>query len=141
MITINKHINYLKYLIRHKWFVLKAGLKLNVPIYLLLLHDISKFGPNEWSGYVHNFFENNNFKKNKFKAALSHHYNNNKHHWQYWNNQTIPYKYICEMIADWIGVQNATNKKPAIQWYNENKNTMTIKNKKEIEKLLFKEGL
>ncbi len=45
-----------KYLLRHKWYVLRAGLKLNVSLLRLLIHDWSKLTPIEWMAYTHYFF-------------------------------------------------------------------------------------
>lgn len=50
------HFKYLSYVIRHKWFVLVAGLKTGAPLWRLLIHDWSKFTPAEWSPYVLNFY-------------------------------------------------------------------------------------
>lgn len=41
------HIQYLWYVIRHKFFVFQAGLRLGVPLWQLLIHDLSKFSPAE----------------------------------------------------------------------------------------------
>ena len=37
------HLRYLSYVLRHKWYVLWAGLWLGVPLWRLLIHDWSKF--------------------------------------------------------------------------------------------------
>jgi len=47
---------YLKYLIRHKWFVFRAGLKLKVSIWRLLIHDWTKFLPSEFFPYLRKFY-------------------------------------------------------------------------------------
>lgn len=53
---MQKHWRYLKYVIRHKWFVLLAGLTLGVPLRQLLVHDWSKFLPCEWFPYASFFY-------------------------------------------------------------------------------------
>ncbi len=53
---MNKHWQYLKYVVRHKWFVLGAGRKLGVPLHRLILHDWTKFLPREWFPYVNEFY-------------------------------------------------------------------------------------
>ena len=45
-----------KYLLKHKWHVLRAGLKLNVPLWRLVVHDWSKLTPIEWFAYTAYFF-------------------------------------------------------------------------------------
>ena len=50
------HWQYLSYVIRHKWFVLLAGLSLRVPLWQLIVHDWSKFLPCEWFPYVRFFY-------------------------------------------------------------------------------------
>ena len=50
------HIRYLSYVIRHKWWVLVAGLRTKAPLWRLLIHDWSKFTPAEWTPYVRSFY-------------------------------------------------------------------------------------
>jgi len=37
---MRRHWQYLKYVFRHKWFVLLAGIKLGVPLLQLVFHDM-----------------------------------------------------------------------------------------------------
>jgi hypothetical protein len=53
---VKAHLHYLRYLVRHKWFVLQAGLKTGAPLWRLLIHDWSKFLPVEWRAYVRTFY-------------------------------------------------------------------------------------
>ncbi len=53
---MKKHWLYGKYLARHKWFVLQAGRKTGAPLFCLLIHDWSKFLPNEWNAYATKFY-------------------------------------------------------------------------------------
>lgn len=102
------HLRYAAYVLRHKWFVLLAGLRLGVPVWQLLVHDLSKFSPSEWGAYVDYFYggprlpfeemgvyaKTHHFdatwKKSKegvkeaFDRAWNHHQKANPHHWQYW---------------------------------------------------------
>lgn len=50
------HLRYLSYVLRHKWFVLLAGLRVRAPLWRLLIHDWSKFTPAEWGAYVATFY-------------------------------------------------------------------------------------
>lgn len=101
------HLKYLRYLIRHKWFVFVAGLRMGVPLWRLLVHDWSKFLPSEWIPYAQNFYwphekKNNesleafrlyglceaapfgHFVSDRFQIAWNHHQKRQPHHWQYW---------------------------------------------------------
>jgi hypothetical protein len=55
-LSVNKHWQYLKYVVRHKWFVLVAGLHVGAPLWRLLIHDWSKFLPCEWRPYAAFFY-------------------------------------------------------------------------------------
>lgn len=79
------HLRYLWYVLRHKWFVLLAGLRLGgIPLWRLIVHDSSKFSPAEWGPYVERFFKPAPWRRDRWERALIHHYNHNPHHWQYW---------------------------------------------------------
>ncbi|MDE2105116.1 MAG: hypothetical protein KGL39_48200 [Patescibacteria group bacterium] len=96
------HLKYLRYILRHKWFVYVAGLRVGAPIWRLLIHDWSKFLPSEWFAYTHYFYgtypswefakriPTYEWKHTKegvnaaFQRAWLHHIHWNKHHWQYW---------------------------------------------------------
>jgi hypothetical protein len=102
------HLRYLRYVVRHKWFVFLAGLALRVPLHQLILHDWTKFLPSEWFPYVANFYggphrpwsEVTAYEKTHhidyarrtckegvqgaFDAAWNHHQKANPHHWQHW---------------------------------------------------------
>ena len=141
-----KHLKYLKYVVRHKWFVLIACFKCGVNPWRAVIHDWSKFLPSEWFGYADWFYgpwkklkesEPDDFrywmvhaeKDSAFKHAWNLHQKRNKHHWQYWtlindsdNPQVtplnMPEKYIREMVADWWGAGRAiTGKWDALGWY------------------------
>lgn len=53
---MKRHFAYLKYVLRHKYFVFREGLKLGVPILSLILHDWDKFLPDEWFPYARTFY-------------------------------------------------------------------------------------
>lgn len=128
------HWQYLRYVVRHKWYVFLVGCRLGVP-WLALLHDNSKFNPSEWFPYV-DFFYGKDAKERQrrdstgyykpydtgneaFDLAWLYHQNRNKHHWQYWTLMRddggtrmfpMPDRYRREMIADWIGAGKAQGK-------------------------------
>jgi hypothetical protein len=98
------HIQYLWYVLRHKWFVFVECCRLGIPI-RGVLHDLSKFRPREWFAYASYFYGEKITDPSKlttvdgklvplkqppadvrdaFDVALNHHYKSNPHHWQYW---------------------------------------------------------
>lgn len=151
------HLKYLRYLLRHKWYVLVAGLKTGAPIWRLIIHDWSKFLPSEWQAYVDYFYRDNSYEGNlgiqqfglaelapygfyaqdRFNIAWNLHQKRNPHHWQFWlltqdcGDQfpvPIPEHFIREMVADWAGAGRAiTGKWEVCKWYAEHKHEMTIR--------------
>jgi hypothetical protein len=120
----------------HKWYVLIAGIKLKVPIYQLLVHDLSKFYLSELPQYgIH--FCGDNYDKDGFRKTWIHHQNLNRHHWEWWMDRSrievasipMPEKYIREMIADWMGASRAYSGKSDISdWLNKSWNRKLIYN-------------
>jgi hypothetical protein len=134
---MKKHWLYLRYLLRHKWFVFQAGLKTGAPLWRLVIHDWSKFTPAEWWPYAENFYGDGKILREKQKGPLGllfsqrarldwlqlqfdrawlHHQHLNPHHWQHWVLREdsgdvkllpIPKHFIREMVADWAGAGRA----------------------------------
>jgi hypothetical protein len=50
------HWQYLRYVLRHKWYVFLACRQLGVPLIQSVIHDWSKFLPCEWFPYVRYFY-------------------------------------------------------------------------------------
>lgn len=91
-----KNRRYLWYLLRHKFWVFVYGIRLGIPL-LALMHDQSKFDPEEWGPYAdwfygyeggpyapHQSVHDYTQRKLDFIEAFQHHWMRNKHHWQYW---------------------------------------------------------
>jgi Family of unknown function (DUF5662) len=125
-----KHLRYLRYLARHKWFVLVAGLRVHAPLWRLLIHDWSKFLPSEWFAYAQSFYgpqPRTEETKRRFNRAWLHHQHFNPHHWQHWvlhedSGQTkvveMPLPLMREMVADWAGAgRGMTGKWEVRAWY------------------------
>lgn len=108
--------------LRHKWFVFLAGARFKVPLWLLLIHDLSKFRPSEMSGYIGKFCGDGNPGEDvalAFARSWNHHQKRNFHHWSYWvildgskdfpggSVLEMPEKYAREMVADWFGASRA----------------------------------
>lgn len=141
---MRRHWQYLKYVLRHKWFVLLAGLKIGVPILILIFHDWDKFLPDEWFPYARFFYNSDGtsvIRRDKtgyykptdtgnqaFENAWVLHARRNKHHWQYWampkedgiKCYPMPEVYILEMIADWKGAGRAQGTPDTLDWYIDN---------------------
>jgi hypothetical protein len=124
-----KHLRYLQYVLVHKWYVWKCGLRLGVPLWRLLVHDWSKFSWTEWTAYANYFYgdfpehdpnDPNKWTRRgyygptsidieeKFQRAWLHHIHLNDHHPQHWvllnDDSTIttlnmPFVAVLEMLA------------------------------------------
>lgn len=113
------------FLLKHKWFILIAGRQTGAPLWRLLIHDLSKLTPSEFSYYVG--YVNDNGGQVKYAWAWLHHQNNNPHHWEYWiprsshyltagafpANEPVPMPdwAIKEMVADWMASRRANSGK------------------------------
>jgi len=134
------HWAYLKYVLRHKYYVLRACRLVKASLWRGLVHDLSKFSIAEWSPYVHTFYDkdgNKRYAENRdFELAWNHHLKLNPHHHQYWclledsgsiKRLPMPEKYIREMLADWIGAGFAINGRNEVhEWYGKNKYKMRL---------------
>lgn len=135
---MKKHLRYLSYLLRHKWYVFVECCKLGIP-WRGLVHDWHKFLPCEWFPYVNQFYEEKPPSKKvseNFSLAWLKHQKRGKHHWQYWilfkdNGDmelfSMPDQYRKEMLADWRGAGKAINgKDDTPQWYARNREDMIL---------------
>ncbi len=88
MLTWRQQRAYLRYVLRHKWYVWQEGRRLRVPVLMLLVHDWTKFLPVEWTAYVNAFYAKDGSGHYKpdpsFFLAWNHHQKYNRHHWQHW---------------------------------------------------------
>ena len=146
-----KNKQYKKQLIKHQKYIKKAYKELiSFPdIFLIidkeildklqervLIHDQSKFEPEEFDAYRKNFYPINKQEKEEnienFKKALEHHYKNNRHHWQ--NRQYKQTFNICdddeivdvlENIIDWLAVGYQYKNRP-YEYYEQNKDKIIL---------------
>lgn len=151
---MKKHALYLRYLLRHKWYVFVAGRRIGVSAWRLIIHDWSKFLPSEWRPYVAYFYGPKPDKKEPddylywnavsahripFDRAWLHHQHLNPHHWQHWILRSddgavdaleMPHRFTLEMVADWSGAGRAiTGRWDVSDWYEKNKNKMILHRK------------
>lgn len=106
---MRRHLLYLKYVLRHKWFVFVEALRLGVPIWIAIFHDWDKFLPDEWLAYANYFYGNEPTEAEArtahlvgiyprtredneiaFARAWMLHQHRNKHHWQWWLEVMMP---------------------------------------------------
>lgn len=133
----NVYLRFIWSLLRHKWFVLRAGRLTGVPLWRLIIHDSSKFLPDEFTLYAKNFHGDYSNSPNDraqvsldFTYAWLHHENHNPHHWGYWIPRSgkfanvplpMPETYVREMIADCMGASRVyTNSWDIAVWLNKN---------------------
>ncbi len=136
-------LQYMKIIVKHKWFVLIIGWKLDVPLYRLLKHDLSKFKWIEIWGYGRQFCGDQSDPLG-FAEAWLHHQNVNDHHWEYWIPRSahtrgdfhdnapmlMPESAMMEMLADWFAAGRTYRGRwpdPRMwNWYNEHFHKMHL---------------
>lgn len=140
---MRKYLKYFKYIFRHKYFVLIECLKFGL-IWQGIIHDWSKFLPDEFIPYA-NFFYGGDTRKDRFytpsqgtyefNVAWLKHIHRNPHHWHHWvlyedsENAPpleMPVKYAQEMICDWRGAGKAQGFTDSRAWYLKNKDKMVL---------------
>ena len=147
---------YSKYIIEHVENVKKAYIWLvekeivsSQLITQMNLHDISKWGRDEFEAYDNYFYGKKTEKvKTEFNYAWLHHIHNNPHHWQHWvliNDEDgtyaleMPKEYVIEMICDWWAFSHKSgNLYEIFDWYKSHKKNMILheNTKKLVEELL-----
>jgi hypothetical protein len=153
MKNIKRHQKYLIYILRHKWYVFVASMKIHAPIWRAIIHDYSKFSPFEWIPYAEAFYAKDGtsqyVESERFDQAWNKHQKRNKHHWQYWILKLdskkdpilleMPKKYVLEMVADWMGAGKAiTGRWEVKEWYAKNKLKIMLnpKTRKQVETII-----
>jgi len=160
---MKRELAYLKYILRHKWYVALGCIEMKVPLWRAVIHDWTKFTKREFMPYANNFFTddgkpihsmrdrsgqyNPNDQPDAFKLAWVSH-QRNKHHWQAWVSignagtlTVLPMDEVSirEMIADWIGAGRAiSGRRDPNPWYEANKDKMLLhpKTRERLEELL-----
>ena len=152
-----KYLKYLKYLLKHKWYV-----ALNCFSYGLywrgIVHDLSKFYPDEFFPFVEYYFGGHknekarykniiDFSNHKYNIASLKHEHRNKHHWQYWVRVStsagrkpimMPCKYMMELYCDWVGAAKAQGN-DLKEWYTKNKDNINFhpETREAVESLIY----
>lgn len=113
-------LRFYETLILHIACVQEAGVKLGVPHDQLVVHDMSKFSPDEFNAYAMHF--QGGGAPDEFALAWLHHLHFNEHHWQHFMFPDgfspkgsrveagvipMPKHFALEMLADWQGASKA----------------------------------
>lgn len=135
---MRRYISYIRYLVLHKWFVLVEGRRLGVPLWRLLMHDLSKLLPGEFLPYARHFYNPDGSKRGKFAdpafdIAWLKHKSRNRHHWEWWvyweNGEPVaipmPEQVMLEMVADWRAVSRFYGTDPG-EWFTKNKDNIIL---------------
>lgn len=108
---MNKFFGHLKTVIIHKWYVFRYCCKFGL-IWRGLVHDMSKFSPIEFIESVKYYCGDVSpiklcKEENEHSLAWQHHKGRNKHHYEYWIDDSrpikMPLKYAMELCCDWMG--------------------------------------
>jgi hypothetical protein len=144
-----KHLRYLSYLLRHKWWVVFAAVKMRLwpwghPwLWLrLLVHDWSKCLPSEWIPYAESFYGPHEWKarptemKAAFNRAWLLHIHRQDHHWQHhclledsggMKVLEMGTAATLEMVCDWAGAGRAIQGRWDLgAWYTANRDRMHL---------------
>lgn len=120
---MGKYWKHLKTICKHKAVVFHECWKCGI-VWQGITHDLSKFGLTEFISSTRHF-QGTRSPIDAEKEAIGyskawlHHKGHNKHHWEYWTDfdnrgyvicSKVPYKYVVEMICDWIGAGKTYSK-------------------------------
>lgn len=121
---MKKYFKYFITICKHKWFVFKECFACGI-VWQGIVHDMSKFGKTEFFSSAKHFCGNKSphygdAAENGYSLAWLHHKGHNKHHWEFWTDfnekdgsikvNKIPYKYVVEMVCDWVGAGKVYSK-------------------------------
>ena len=120
--SLREDWNNLKYVTKHKAYIIGPGRELGLGYGQLLAHDMSKFRPSEWNPYKKYFCGERTpeVTKNFRNAVETSHYKRNPHHRQ--NAEHAQKKFQLEEVVDWYAASKAQSSSPSRhpsfkQWY------------------------
>lgn len=148
---MRRYSAYLKYVLRHKWFVMLECFKRKL-YWRGIKHDISKLLPSEFIPYAKFFYNSDGSKRDirdesgyykptdtgnaAFDMAWLHHQKWNDHHWQWWilpedeggvKVMDMSMVAMMEMISDWAGAGRAiSGETNPWNWYEQNRDKMQL---------------
>lgn len=99
----------LKYIAKHKYYIIGPGRQLGLSYGQLLKHDLSKLTPTEWGPYAQHWFGKKTKEGEKaYATARAHHFANNPSHFD-----RGPRKYKLEAVADWYSAAKTQASDPS----------------------------
>ena len=114
---IKAELKHLRTVAKHRWVVFKQCARCGY-FWQGITHDLSKLSRAEFASSAR-YFQGDRSPIEAQKAAMGyyaawlHHNGRNPHHWEYWTDfdetdghviaNKIPYRYVVEMVCDWIG--------------------------------------
>lgn len=116
-------VKHLKIISTHRKYVRKACFNMGLT-WQGFTHDLSKYSPTEM--LIYKYYSGKRSPHQNAREILGyspswiHHYHANKHHFQYWWDESedgeiipmkMPYKYVIESFADMLGASKAYNSK------------------------------
>lgn len=132
---MRRYLALLARMFRHKWYIWRESRRYKLPLWLVLIHDWSKFLPDEFIPNGRIFFNRDGTRivypegrplHGNFGLLALRHFRRNKHHWQYWILPYGPYKagvfpmpdlYRREMMADWWAIHRMNGGNDLARWY------------------------
>lgn len=150
---MRRHLEYLKYIARHKLLVYREGRRLKLGVARCLLHDWQKLTPAEFGPYLDAFYGDDPKPKTSMalaawemregsrraafdRAWLHHQRAGSAHHWQSHVLLTddggekplpMPDADRREMLADWRAMGRMFGEEPpAVGWYLKNREKMRL---------------
>ncbi len=98
------------------------------------VHDMSKYGSKEFTGYRQYFYPLKNEEKSLYlyEMAWNHHQKYNPHHWEYWvmgDGKCLHmfFRYIIEMVCDWTAMSYKFGDTPS-EFYAANADKIKLSN-------------
>jgi hypothetical protein len=125
-------VQYAAYVIKHKAMILRLSRKWGVPLWQALIHDWTRFLPDEFFPSANYFF--GAYKRGfvwkrgespKYDRARDLHERRNPHHAAYWQGSPMPPAYIREMLCDWDAAGQVKGK-DIYPWYTQHKHTLYL---------------
>lgn len=127
------HLRYLAELARHKRWVWIEGRALGVPLWNLVVHDLSKLLPDEWGPTVRWSDRTATLAPAHLDAsrrALERHRRRNRHHPEAWVRGSeplpMPDAFRREMLADWRAVGRREAGTSTRAWYLANRHRLPL---------------
>jgi hypothetical protein len=113
-------VRFICFVLKHKWYVFTYGIKIGgIPLWQLLIHDLSKFSRAEFGPYIRKHATGE--RPEEYLVAMRRHQAHNPHHWQHWiqNGELhpMPEVYVREMVADWHGATKNYNRETLQEWF------------------------